>query len=130
MAGTMRRRRGTAAVSPEVSPVGLLGSERAGVYCLTQSNGFEVWYARGDDGCIIKTFDVGPGDDAWPAIVALHQLVYGDDDVESWARRLIFASSTPPSPSPGPASPVVLSESARPTRGRTSSGARPTLALV
>lgn len=127
MAGTIRRRRGTAAVSPGVSPVGLLGSERAGVYCLTQSNGYEVWYARGDDGCIVKTFDVAPGDDAWPAIVALHRLVYGDDDVESWARRLIFASS---SPSPEPASPLALSESARPDRAPTSSDARPMLALV
>ncbi len=107
--------------SSDASPVGLIGSERAGVYCLTQANGHEVWYARGDDGCIIKTFDVGPGDDPWQAIVALHALVYRDDDVESWARRVIGIGPVSSSSSAPP-------KSVRPARARTSEGAR--LALV
>ncbi len=129
LSGTTRRRRAAGAVSP----VGLLGSERAGVYCLTQSNGHEVWYARGDDGCIIKTIDVEPGDDAWPAIAALLTLVYGNDDVESWARRVIGIDAVSSHPQPDAAS-VPPSwgqpESARPARARTSGNARPVLSLA
>ncbi len=127
MRGVERRRRGTAAVSP----VGLLGSERAGVYCLTQANGYEVWYARGADGCIVRTIDVGPGDDAWPAIVALHALVYRDDDIESWARRVIgIGPVSDHSPFSSPAPSLVPPESARPARARTSEGARRVLTLA
>ncbi len=126
MAGTMRRRRGTAAVSP----VGVLGSERAGVYCLTQANGYEVWYGRAGDGCILRTHTVAPGDDAWPTIADLLVLVYGTDDVESWARRTIVGSVLCLSPEPALPLALGLSGSVLPVRARTSADVRPTLALM
>jgi hypothetical protein len=96
----MRRRRGTAAVSPDGELEALIASSRAWVYCLPQKNGTAVWYARGADGDIFETIPVRVGSlEESDVVDYLCRRVFGEDVVESWSLTGPSASSSERAPS-------------------------------
>lgn len=77
MAGTMRRRRGTAAVSP--SAVEATGRQ---LWCVEQQDGAELWVVTDAHNEVIVSTTLYPSDDGVESLERLGKIAFGDD-VES-----------------------------------------------